>query len=201
MMNTTPYSGSLTAEQFLFYEIRIASKLYAQGVSVDEAISRIKADNLFQYPTEREIARMTRACYRRLDALDNQCLIQEISSAPTEIAKQINLYAIMRYNRLVWDFMIQVIGEKFRTQDFSFERKDLNAFFSRLQAQNDSVAGWSSSTISKIKSVLVRCLVETEYLDHFKSTTLNPVLLCEELEQGIRENNDAEVLPAFNCFR
>ena len=200
-MNTTPYSGSLTAEQFLFYEIRIASKLYAQGVSVDEAISRIKADNLFQYPTEREVARMTRACYRRLDALDNQCLIQEISSAPTEIAKQINLYAIMRYNRLVWDFMIQVIGEKFRTQDFSFERKDLNAFFSRLQAQNDSVAGWSGSTISKIKSVLVRCLVETEYLDHFKSTTLNPVLLCEELEQGIRENNDAEVLPAFNCFR
>ena len=200
-MNTAPYSGSLTAEQFLFYEIRIVSKLYAQGVSVDEAISRIKADNLFQYPTERKVARMTRACYRRLDALDNQCLIQEISSAPTEIAKQINLYAIMRYNRLVWDFMIQVIGEKFRTQDFSFERKDLNAFFSRLQAQNDSVAGWSGSTISKIKSVLVRCLVETEYLDHFKSTTLNPVLLCEELEQGIRENNDAEVLPAFNCFR
>ena len=200
-MNTAPYSGSLTAEQFLFYEIRIASKLYAQGVSVDEAISRIKADNLFQYPTEREVARMTRACYRRLDALDNQCLIQEISSAPTEIAKQINLYAIMRYNRLVWDFMIQVIGEKFRTQDFSFERKDLNAFFSHLQAQNDSVAGWSDSTISKIKSVLVRCLVETEYLEHFKSTTLNPVLLCEELEQGIRENNDTEVLPAFNCFR
>lgn len=200
-MNTAPYSGSLTAEQFLFYEIRIASKLYAQGLSADEAISRIRADNLFQYPTEREVARMTRACYRRLDALSNQCLIQEIISAPTEIAKQINLYAIMRYNRLVWDFMIQVIGEKFRTQDFSFERKDLNTFFSRLQAQNDGVAGWSDSTISKIKSVLVRCLVETEYLEHFKSTTLNPVLLCEELEQGIRENNDTEVLPAFNCFR
>lgn len=200
-MNTTPYSGSLTAEQFLFYEIRIASKLYIQGIRVDEAISRIKEDNLFQYPTERQISRMTKACYRRLDALNNQTLIQELSSAPTEIAKQINLYAIMRYNRLVWDFMIQVIGEKFRTQDFSFERKDLNTFFSRLQAQNDSVAGWSDSTISKIKSVLVRCLVETEYLDHFKSTTLNPVFLCEELEQGIRENNDIEVLPAFNCFR
>lgn len=199
-MNTTPYSGSLTAEQFLFYEIRIASKLYIQGIRVDDAISRIKEGNLFQYPTERQISRMTKACYRRLDALDNQTLIQELSNAPTEIAKQINLYAIMRYNRLVWDFMIQVIGEKFRTQDFSFERKDLNAFFSRLQAQNDSIAGWSDSTISKIKSVLVRCLVETEYLDHFKSTILNPIFLCEELEQGIRENNDIEILPAFNCF-
>lgn len=199
-MNTATYSGGLTAEQFLFYEIRIASKLYIQGVSVDNAIFKIRADNLFQYPTERMISRMTKACYRRLDALNNQMLIQELSSAPVEIAKQINLYAIMRYNRLVWDFMIQVIGEKFRTQDFSFERKDLNTFFSRLQAQNDSIAGWSDSTISKIKSVLVRCLVETEYLDHFKSTILNPIFLCEELEQGIRENNDIEVLPAFNCF-
>ena len=200
-MNTTPYSGSLTAEQFLFYEIRIASKFYIQGISVDNAASKIREDNLFQYPTERQISRMTKACYRRLDALNNQILIQELSSAPVEIAKQINLYAIMRYNRLVWDFMIQVIGEKFRTQDFTFERKDLNTFFSRLQAQDDSVAGWSDNTISKIKSVLVRFLVETEYLDHFKSTTLNPVFLCEELEQGIRENDDTEVLPAFNCFR
>lgn len=200
MMNTAPYSGSLTAEQFLFHEIRIASKLYMQGIPADNAISKIREDNLFQYPTERMISRMTKACYRRLDALNNQMLIQELSSAPVEIAKQINLYAIMRYNRLVWDFMIQVIGEKFRTQDFSFERKDLNAFFSHLQARNDSVAGWSDSTISKIKSVLVRCLVETEYLEHFKSTILNPIFLCEELEQGIRENNDIEVLPAFNCF-
>lgn len=200
-MNTTPYSGSLTAEQFLFYEMRITAKFYIQGVSVDEAISRIREDNLFQYPTERQISRMTRACYRRLDALNNQNLIQEISSAPTEIAKQINLYAIMRYNHLVWDFMIQVIGEKFRIQDFSFGRKDLHTFFSRLQAQNDSIAGWSDNTIDKIKSVLVHCLVETEYLDHFKSTTLNPVFLCEELEQGIRKNNDTEALPAFNCFR
>lgn len=201
MMNTALYSGSLTAEQFLFYEIRIASKFYIQGIPIDEAVLRIKEDNLFQYPTERKISRMTRACYRRLDALSNQMLVHEISSAPTEIAKQINLYAIMRYNRLVWDFMLQVIGEKFRTQDFSFDRKDLNTFFSCLQAQNDSIAGWSDNTINKIKSVLVRCLVETEYLDHFKSTTLNPVFLCEELEQGIRENNDIEVLPAFNCFR
>ena len=199
-MNVAQYSGSLTAEQFLFYEIRIVSKFYLNGISIENSISKIKADNLFQYPTERQISRMTKACYRRLDALNNQKLIQELSSAPTEIAKQINLYAIMRYNRLVWDFMIQVIGEKFRTQDYSFERKDLNTFFSHLQAQNDSIAGWSDNTINKIKSVLVRCLVETEYLDHIKSTTLNPILLCEELEQGIRENDDTDALPAFNCF-
>lgn len=201
MDHTFPYNGGLTAEQFLFYEIRIVSKMYLDGVSVEDAIIDIKKDNLFQYPTERLISRMTRACYKRLDALDNHNLVQELAFAPNEIAKQINIYAIMRYNRVVWEFMINVIGEKYKNQDFSFSRKDLNMFFSRLQEQNDDIAGWSEATIGKIKQVLTKILVEIEYLDSIKSQKLNPAFLCEELEQGIRENNDLEALSAFNCFR
>jgi len=201
MDQTHSYNGSLTAEQFLFYEIRIAAKFYIEGITIEEAVEKIKKDNLFQYPTERQVSRLARACYKRLDALGNEQLIHELAFAPTEIAKQINLYAMMRYNRLVWEFMIGVIGEKYRNQDFSFSRKDINAFFTRLQAQDDSVSAWSENTISKIKSVLIRVLIETGYLDNLRDTTLNPVLLCEELEDGIKTNNDFDALPAFNYFR
>ena len=41
------YNGSLTAEQFLFYEIRIAAKYYIDGKTIEEAIEIIKKDNLF----------------------------------------------------------------------------------------------------------------------------------------------------------
>ena len=201
MDQTHPYNGSLTAEQFLFYEIRIAAKYYVSGLKIDEAIERIKKNNLFQYPTERQVSRLARACYKRLDALGNDQLVHELASAPNEIAKQINLYAMMRYNRIVWDFMVGLIGEKFRSQDFEFSRKDLNVFFSHLQEQNDDIAGWSESTVNKIKQVLTKVLVEVEILDTFKSTRLNPLFLCEELEEGIRRNNDLEALAAFNCFR
>lgn len=201
MDNTHSYNGSLTAEQFLFYEMRIASKMYLKGIKVEDAVEQIKKDNLFQYPTERQVSRLTRACYKRMEALNNEALVRELAYAPNEIAKQINLYAIMRYNRLVWEFMVLVIGEKYRNQDYFFSRKDLNAFFARLQAQDDSVASWSEGTINKIKSVLVRMLIETEYLDDKNDTDLNPIFLCEELEQGIRENDDYDALPAFNCFR
>ncbi|CAK7023852.1 MAG: hypothetical protein EUB_02249 [Eubacterium sp.] len=201
MDNTQSYNGSLTAEQFLFYEIRIAAKMYLDGKKIEVAVEEIKKDNLFQYPTERQVSRLARACYKRIDALGNEGLVRELAYAPSEIAKQINLYAIMRYNRLVWEFMVSLIGEKFRNQDFSFSQRDINAFFTRLQAQDDSVASWSEGTVKKIKSVLVRMLIETEYLNDRKDTTLNPVFLCEELEQGIRANNDYEALSAFNCFR
>lgn len=197
MKQSQKYNGGLTREQFLFYEIRIAARFYLDGKTVDEAISLIKKDNLFQYPTERMISSITRVCYRRLDALGNRMLVKELANAPAEIAKQINLYAMIRYNRLVREFMMTVIGEKFRNQDFSFSRRDLNTFFTRLQEQDDDVASWSEQTVNKIKGVLVKSLVEAGQLDSFKSEILNPVFLSEELENGIRANDDYEALPAF----
>ena len=80
------YNGTITAEQFLFYEIRIASKYYLDGTSVEDDIEEIKKNNLFQYPTERLVARMVRSCYKRLDALDDEQLRQELSIVPIEIA-------------------------------------------------------------------------------------------------------------------
>ena len=156
---------------------------------------------LARTPTERMVTRLARACYKRLIALDNEKLIYELANAPTEVAKQINLYAMMRYNRLVREFMEELIGEKYRQQDFSYTKKDINVFFSRLQEQNDDVAAWSENTIRKLKQVLTKCLIETEMLDSVKDTTLNPIFISKELETGIRENNDLTALSAFNCFR
>jgi len=195
------YNGCLTAEQFLFYEIRIVSKLFEQGKPINDIIETIKKDNLFQYPTERKVSKLARACYKRLVALGNDDLVHEIAVAPVARAKQVNLYAMMCYNRLVREFMINLIGEKYRLRDYSFTRKDLNLFFSRLQEQNDNVAGWSEQTITKLKQVLTRCLIETAMLDSVRDTTLNPVLISAELARGIRANNDLEALAAFNTFR
>ena len=201
MYVTMPYNGALTAEQFLFYEIKIVAKLYLDAKSIDEIIKYIQRDNLFQYPTEREVARLTRACHKRLVALDNDKLVYELANAPAEVAKQINLYAMMRYNRLVREFMEGLIGEKYRQHDFSYTRKDINVFFSRLREQNDDIAAWSEQTLSKLKQVLTKCLIETEMLDSFRDHDLNPIFISAELESGIRENNDLTALPAFNCFR
>ncbi len=195
------YNGSLTAEQFLFYEIRIVAQKYLEGKNIETIVAEVKRDNLFQYPTERKISQIARACYRRLVALDNEELVYELANGSLDSAKQINLYAMMCYNLLVWEFMVDLIGEKYRQQDFSYTKKDMNMFFSRLQEQNDKVASWSDQTISKIKQVLNKCLVETEMLDGVNDTSLNPIFISEELETGIRENNDLTALAAFNCFR
>ena len=153
------YNGGLTREQFLFYEIRIVASLQLQGLSREEIVEEIKHANLFQFPTERMISSIAGTCFKRLDALGSETLVYHLANAPAEVAKQINLYAMMKYNRVVWDFMTTVIGEKFRTQELAFSGKDLNIFFFDLQEQNDTVASWRDSTINKIKQVLKKALV------------------------------------------
>lgn len=166
MDHSYPYIASLTREPFLFCEMRSTAKLMSEGFSDEAIVTEIVELNLFQYPTEKSITRMAKACITRLHALEDETLVSAIASQPTETAKQICLYAMMKQSRLVWEFMLTVIGEKYRLRDTSFGKIDLNAFFMRLQEQNDTVASWSDSTITKLKQIIARVLVETEYLDN-----------------------------------
>lgn len=200
LKEASPYTGVITREQFLFYEMRTTARLAAEGLTDAEIADRICRDNLFQYPTEKSVRQMARTCIHRLHALDDPALTLAIASQPSDTAKQICLYAMMKQYRLVWDFMVTVIGEKYGLKDYSFGKIDLNTFFMRLQEQDDWVAAWSETTIKKIKQVLVRVLVENEYLDDVTADHLNPVLLCPLLENAIRAKGDTSALAAFNCF-
>ena len=200
LKDASPYNAAITREQFLFYEMRTTAKLLAEGLTDEEAADRIVSENLFQYPTEKSVRKMALACIRRLHAMNDESLIAALANQPSEVSKQICLYAMMKQYRLVWDFMVTVIGEKYRLRDTSFGRIDLNTFFLRLQEQDDWVATWSDSTITKVKQVLNKMLIENEYIDNTNADSLNPVWLNPILENAIRSNNDDIILPAFNYF-
>ena len=65
-MHKNHYSGGLTREQFLFYEIKIVAGLLGRGRSRDEIYREIQSENLFQFPTERMIKTITNTCFKRV---------------------------------------------------------------------------------------------------------------------------------------
>lgn len=195
---TPVYGGSLTREQFLYYEHRIVAKLILKGMSYDEILKECTDENLFQYPSTVSYKLITRACYNRLTFTGDNRLVDIIANSTTSTSKLALLYAMMCQNLLVRDFMIEVIGEKFQSRVLSFDKTDVNHFFVQLSGRIDSVSTWSDSTIGKIKSVLIKCLAETGYLNTIRSTELNQVNADEELIQLIRDRGDYEFLCAFN---
>lgn len=200
MPQPTEYRGSLTREQYLFFETRAIARLILEGLSEDEAVERAISEDLLQYPTEKSVKLVTKGCYRRLVESNNRNLVDLVANAPVEIAKQANLYAMMTYNGIVWDFMVYVIAEKFRTRDYSFGSKDVVMFIDNLKERSEQCAKWTDATTGKIKQVLTKSLIETGFLDSARSDSLNTVYLYEEVKNVIEENGDREVLPAFNCF-
>lgn len=200
MDSNTPYIASLTREPFMYYEMKITAELLRKGLSEQETVDKIFKENLYQYPTERSLKMRARACIKRLNALEDEELVSWIINRPLDISIQVCLYAMMKHSRLIWEFMITVIGEKYRTRNYSYSRMDLNVFFTRLQEQNDTVASWSDSTINKLKSVIASLLKENGYIEKTTSKRLNEVLLDYKLKDKIIENGDAICLSAFNYF-
>lgn len=194
------YKASLTREQYLFHEVRTTARLLNEGLSDEQTVKRIVDENLFQYPTEKSVQRMAKACIRRLRTMNDDSLITAIATQSTETAKQICLYAFMTDYKLVWDFMVTVIGEKYRTLDNHFSKVDVNVYMNKLAEQNPGVAEWTLDTVNKIKQVLIKTLVENEYLDDTKSEELKPVWLNSLLENSIRNSGRLQALHAFNCF-
>lgn len=195
-----PYKASFTREQFLFHEMRVIAALILDDFSDDEIIDQVYESNLFQYPTEKSVKRMARNCLKRIHLLNDNTLIDIIANGASDSAKQVCLYAMMNQYRVIYEFMVNVIGEKYRIKDFSFSKKDINVFFSRLQEQSDVVASWSDSTIQKLKQVLLKMLVDTEYLDNTKSERLNTVLIDFDLKNILIDKRDIAALSVFNCF-
>ena len=198
--NSSPYNAAITREQFLFFETRTTARLLNEGFSKDEAVQKIINENLFQYPTEKSLKKMANGCLRRLECLGDDSLIKMLATRPVDEAKQICLYAMMCQYRLIWDFMITVVGEKYKKFDTSFGNMDLNVFFMQLQEQDDWVATWTDSTVSKLKQVIKKILVENQYLNDTSADHINPVLISYELENAIRAAGKEVALPAFNCL-
>lgn len=197
----THYSGALTREQFMFREMRIVARLKREGLTDAEISDRVFDENLFQYPTEREIRVKCRAALKRLSCIAHSAaLIEILAEGSLTEAKQAALVAMMAQSRLMAEFMVEIVGGKYRSLDMTLTQKDVRLFFDRLSEKDDGVAGWSPSTVKRIQSMIMNVLRENGYLEKIGSETLCPVLISAEFEQALRNAGFQCFLPAFNVL-
>lgn len=187
--------NTIAREQFLLNEARIMARLRLEGMTAEDAARKVKEENLFRYTTERSLGRITLACNRRLDALDDERLVRIIAYGMPDAVAQTNLYAMMQFYPLVRHFMTTEIARRYAELDYVFGATDMNAYFTRLASEFDNFASMSENTIAKLKQVLRKCLREAGILG--QEDRLMPVILDMELEDVLRERGDVEALRAF----
>lgn len=197
------YRGGITREQWLMTEMRTVACLMLDERITEEKqiVEHVVANNSFQYPTERSLGSIARACTRRLnglseDASTRQRLQDLIAHGLPDQAAQANLYAMIRDNRILWDFAATVLAAKTRTCDAHLTRSEISTFLESLRTQDEHIATWSDATLNKIRIVITRCLAQCRRYDR-KTQTLLPLSIDPVLEAAITTNGDKAILPAF----
>ncbi len=191
--------GSLSREHFSLREFRLVAKLRFEGAADEEIVRRAVDENLFQYPTLSNAARMARTMLLRLSSLNDEGLVGLAARGPQERAAVINLYAMMRVYPLVREFMLQEIAPRFRTLDYSLAHADANAFITRYQVERRADAEpWTESTVKRIAGVLREALAGAGMLADTNSEELLPFFMDPALEDTFYRNGDQLWLAAFN---
>ena len=196
-MNYEPkYSASLTGEPFLFYEIRQVSKIKLEGITEDELREAVKTQNVFQYKTEKSVNKRLKAVIKRLAVLDDT-LKRYLAEKPSDTAKIINLYSIMKSNCLMYDFVMETVAEKFSHNSLVLEKVDLNEFLTDKRQQIPEMSHWKDDTLKKLRQVLARILYESGILADPKTGQLQRNNLDSEVIEYYKSIGELHVLKAM----
>lgn len=190
------YSSVLTGAGFMLYEVKQVAKLKQQGFLDKEIRQKVLEENIFQYDKLSSIKRALPYILKRVDLLD-ETLSQLLIKEPYEVGKVINLYAIMKFDLLFYEFMKEVIAEKLNNNDYYLDRVDVNVFFAAKMEQSEIMSGWSEKTVAKLKQVFKKILLNTGMLKDLKSGELSHLFIDERIKIHLNHIGDAKYLHAM----
>lgn len=171
------YSSNIKDKGLLGKELKLAAELYCQGNSF-EKISEMSIDeNIFQVNTERRRKEMAECIIVRMKYLD-EFTLKRIAEGTIFLANTLSLYAMMKTNPLVYDFMNEVYREKAELMINRITDADMNQFMDVKAQQIETVAKWTDGNREKAKGALRNALIEAGVLRDMGSfyMVLVPVL-------------------------
>lgn len=171
------YSSNIKDKGLLGKELKLAAELYCQGNSF-EKISEMSIDeNIFQVNTERRRKEMAECIIVRMKYLD-EFTLKRIAEGTIFLANTLSLYAMMKTNPLVFDFMNEVYREKAELMINRITDADMNQFMDVKAQQIETVAKWTDGNREKAKGALRNALIEAGVLRDMGSfyMVLVPVL-------------------------
>lgn len=175
------YRSTIKARSYLYLELKKAANLYLEGFSLDDIKQKALDENIFLLNSKNRIKEIASTISERLQALD-ETLLHKLTKGNLETSKQIALYAILKTDRLFFEFMQEVYREKYLIKDYIITDKDFSIFFREKAEQDRRVAGWTDYTFYKLKQVYKRVLIEAGFV---KKNNKNIEIIRPLMEQDI----------------
>ncbi|MBU3210066.1 DUF1819 family protein [Clostridium algidicarnis] len=191
------YKSTIKSRPYLYKETKKAASLINKGLEVEGIKNKSLEGNIFQLESEtrkREVASIIVARLKDLDKL----IIDKIVEGNIETSKILVLYAIIKTDRLFFEFMNEVYKEKLLLRDLFLRDKDFNRFFQSKREQSEKVASWTEYTFKKLKQVYVRILFECGLIENQKGDRkIKTPILDSEVKEYLYKIGDKKYINAI----
>jgi len=111
------YRSTIKARSYLYLELKKAANLYLEGFLLDDIKQKALDENIFSLNSKNRIKEIASTISERLQALD-EILLHKLTKGNLETSKQIALYAILKTDRLFFEFMQEVYRGKYLIKDY-----------------------------------------------------------------------------------
>ena len=191
------YSAGLVSQSFWFVEMKKVIKLIDSGKN-EEDIKKICIDeNLFGAAKEYRAKRMYGYIWNRTKKLD-KALIDLFCTSDLATQKIINLIAILRSDRLFFEFMFEVYREKKILGVPVMEDVDVNVFFKNKEIQSEDIAAWTDNTKRRLRSIYFNYLTDANLLTVVdKKKMITPPILDIALERYLEACGESVIIKAI----
>ena len=191
------YSAKLTAEPFLYNETKIIAEFLLKGENEEKLKKRNITDNLIKYKSIKSITRVNSPIFRRIKVMNKE-MLEDFVFSDIQNSKYILLYAIMKSDKFVKDFIFEVYKDKLLMRKEYIEKFDLDNWYEEKCILSNTLKDRTESTAYKLKQVLMKIMLDSGLVikekDRFK--VMRP-LLKEKYISLLDKNEDLEYAKAI----
>ena len=191
------YSAGIMSQSFWLNEFRQLLKLKRENCEPDEMKKRVIEENLFGAPNEYRAKRIYGYLINRVSLVEKE-LSDLFFSSDLATQKLINLIAVLRGDRLFFEFLYEVYRDKIILGEKTLELSDGKIFFNHKETQDDNVLAWKDQTKKRVQSAYFNFMTEANLLEIVdKKKLITPPLLDIALENYLRSNGETAIIKAI----
>ena len=154
------YSAKLTAEPFLYNETKTLATYLLKGESEETLKRRNIEENLIKYKSAKSIVRVNSPMFRRLNVMDKN-MMEEFVNSSIDNSKYILLYTIMKTDRLVREFVLDVYKYKLIMRKEYIEKFDIDNWYEEKCSLSTTLKEKSEQTSAKLKQVIMKIMQDS----------------------------------------
>ena len=195
----TRYNAEIVAGALIPNESRIIAQLILDDVSETHLKHLLTVDNILQKRSPATAVRAAELIKKRFAPVKKE-LLEIIAKGNRQILMQALLAAAIKHNKLIGDFLLRVVKEKWRLFETKLAPSDWENFLRECEQLDETVSHWKATTREKLGQVVKKCLVEAGYLESATNPTITPALVLPEIKKYLIENNEDYVLECMSIF-